>query len=87
MRCTTKMRIMEILRLWEMDLTQREIANSVKCGKTTVGEIQDRCINAGLTYDQASHLMHIPFSEDTLTAQVEQLSNPSRRIQTILFIE
>lgn len=56
MRCTEKMRIMEILRLWEMGLTQREIANSVKCGKTTVGEIQHRCMDVGLTYDQASHM-------------------------------
>jgi transposase len=53
MRCTEKMRITEILRLWQMGLTQREIADSVKCGKSTVGEIQQRCKNAGLTYDQA----------------------------------
>lgn len=56
MRCTAKMRIMEILRLWEMGLSQREIANSTKCGKTTVGEIQHRCMNVGLTYAHASHM-------------------------------
>jgi transposase len=54
MRCTEKMRIMEILRLWEMGLTQREIAESVKCGKSTVGEIQHRCTEAGLNYDHAT---------------------------------
>jgi hypothetical protein len=47
---------MEILRLWEMGLTQREIAKSVNCGKSTVGEIQHRCMDAGLTYDQASQM-------------------------------
>lgn len=41
--------IAEIWRLWEMGLSQREIANSVKCGKTTVGEIQHRCMDVGLT--------------------------------------
>ena len=56
MRCKEKTRIVEILRLWEMGLSQREIANSVKCGKTTVGEIQHRCMHVGLTYDQASHI-------------------------------
>lgn len=48
------MRIMEILRLWDMGLTQREIAESVKCGKSTVGEIQPRCTEAGLNYDHAA---------------------------------
>jgi len=56
MRCTGKMKIVEILRLWEMELTQREIASSVKCGKSTVGEIQQRCLEAGLTFDQASNM-------------------------------
>lgn len=27
-----------------------------KGGKTTVGEIRHRCMDAGLTYDQASHM-------------------------------
>ena len=59
MRCTEKMRIMEILRLWEMGLTQREIAESVKCGKSTVDEIQHRCTEAGLNYDHV--ILFLPF--------------------------
>lgn len=56
MRCTDKMRIIELLRLWELGLTQREIADSVRCGKSTVGDIQHRCMNVGLTYDRASRM-------------------------------
>ena len=53
MRCEDPVKIIEILRLWEQGLSQREIALSVKCGKTTVGEIQRRCRETGLGYAEA----------------------------------
>jgi len=48
------MNIIEILRLHEMQcFTQREIAASVGCSKTTVSELLSRCRACGLTYDDA----------------------------------
>jgi len=47
------MRILEIMRLSEQGFTQREIAASVNCGKTTVGDIRQRCKETGLDYDEA----------------------------------
>ena len=44
------MKIIEIMRLTEQGYSQREIAKSVKCGKSTVGEIQKRCRNSNLKY-------------------------------------
>ena len=44
--------ITEILRLKEMNLfTYRDIAKSVGCSKTTVGDIVNRCKECGLTYE------------------------------------
>lgn len=54
MRCLSYMNIIEILRLHEMQcFTQREIAASVGCSKTTVSELLSRCRACGLTYDDA----------------------------------
>ena len=54
MRCLEFMKIVEILRLKEMNLfTYRKIAESVDCSKTTVGDILSRCKECGLTYDTA----------------------------------
>lgn len=53
MRCLETVRIIEILRLWEQGYSQREIAASVKCAKSSVGEVQKRCRNNGLTYQDA----------------------------------
>jgi DNA-binding NarL/FixJ family response regulator len=39
MRYEEPVRIIDILRLWEMGFSQREIAASVKCAKSTVGEV------------------------------------------------
>ena len=48
------MRITEILRLKEMNLfTYRDIAKSVGCSKSTVGEVLSRCRECGLTYSAA----------------------------------
>lgn len=54
MRCLEYMQITEILRLKEMSyFTYRDIANSVGCSKTTVGDVLTRCKACGLTYDDA----------------------------------
>ena len=54
MRCEEPVKILEILRLSEQGYSQREIAASVKCGKSTVGEIQKRCRSCQLQYDAAT---------------------------------
>ncbi len=52
MRCLDFMKIAEILRLKEVNLfTYRDIAQSVGCSKTTVGDILNRCKACGLTYE------------------------------------
>jgi Transposase and inactivated derivatives len=56
MRCEDPVRIMEILRLWEQGHSQREIAASAKCAKSTVGEVQRRCRENGLMYAEASKM-------------------------------
>ena len=56
MRCEETVKIMEVLRLWEQGCSQREIAASVKCAKSTVGEIQRRSREQGLDYIEASRL-------------------------------
>ena len=56
MRCTEIVRILEIMRLCEGGHSQREIAASVNCGKTTVGEVQRRCREAGLSYMEAAEM-------------------------------
>jgi transposase len=45
------MQIIEILRLWEQGYSQRKIAVSINCSKSTVVEIQQRCTEAGLSYE------------------------------------
>ena len=51
------MKITEILRLKEMNLfTYRDIAQSVGCSKTTVGDILTRCKECGLTYEAAESM-------------------------------
>ena len=50
------MTVLEILRLSEKNHSQRQIAKSVKVSKTTVHEIQKRCREIGLSYNQASKL-------------------------------
>lgn len=53
-RCEEPVTILEILRLTEAGHSQRQIAVSVNCSKSTVGEIQRRCQQIGLRYDRAS---------------------------------
>lgn len=53
MRCMESVSILEIMRLWEQGLSQREIARGANCGKSTVNDVQRRCRQAGLTYGEA----------------------------------
>jgi len=48
--------VLEILRLTEMSYSQRKIGESVKCSKSTVGDIQRRCREIGLDYSKAAEL-------------------------------
>jgi transposase len=50
------MKIIEVLRLWELGYSQREIAASVNCSKSTVVSIQQRCEEAGLSYKTAREM-------------------------------
>ena len=57
MRCLDFMKIVEILRLYEMKyFTYRDIGESVGCSKTTVGDIISRCKECSLTYEAASKM-------------------------------
>ena len=56
MRCKEPMKIIEVLRLWESGYSQREIATSVNCSKSTVTGIQQRCAKAGLSYETAREM-------------------------------
>ena len=58
MRCEEPMKIIEILRLWELGYSQRDIAKSVKCAKSTVGLIQKKCREYGLSYKDAAEMTH-----------------------------
>ena len=54
MRYEDPLKILEIMRLLEEQaLSQREIAASVNCGKTTVGDVRRRCEAQKLTYEEA----------------------------------
>ncbi len=53
MRYEEPMKIIELLRLWEQGYTQREIAASVNCSKTTVAGLQKRLKEIGLLYETA----------------------------------
>jgi transposase len=88
------MKTLEILRLWEHGYTQREIAASVKCAKSTVGEIQRRCREAGLSYGQAEGLTDglileklypeggggRPVKDEPDFAEIQQKREKSRRV-------
>jgi len=56
MRRTEKVKIIEMLRLSEMGLSQRDIATSAGCGKSTVGEVLKLCKDKGITHKSALQL-------------------------------
>lgn len=69
MRCLEHMKVIEILRLKEMNLfTYRDIAASVDCSKTTVDEILSRCKKHGLTYADASRMTQVFFASPFCTS-------------------
>lgn len=64
MRCLEFMKVTEILRLNEMrTFTYRDIATSVGCSKTTVGEVLKRCKECNLTYDDAKSMTQEKINE------------------------
>ena len=64
MRCLEFMKIVEILRLYEMRIfTMREIGASVGCSKTTVSEILARCRECGLSYEDAKDMSQSRINE------------------------
>ena len=65
MRCEETMKILEILRLSEKGHTQRDIAASIGCAKSTVGEILWRSRGVSLDYQQAQSL-----SSETLQERI-----------------
>jgi len=56
MRSTEKMKIIEMLRLSELGLSQREIAGSAGCAKSTVGDVLKLCRKKHVSYEQASQM-------------------------------
>ena len=56
MRCEEPVKILEILRLTELGHTQRDIAASIGCGKSTVGDILRRSRDINLNYKAAQSL-------------------------------
>jgi len=75
MRCSEIVNIMEILRLSELGYSHREIAASVNCGKSTVGDIKKRCNDAGLTYAEVSGMSN---SEIKTRLYPEKEVNPEK---------
>jgi transposase len=63
MRCLEAVSILEIMRLWDDGLSQREIAASVNCGKSTVNDVQQRCRLADLAYSEASEMTNAAIRE------------------------
>lgn len=53
MRCENPMKILEILRLSELGYPQTKIKDSVKCARSTVGEVLKRCREKDLTLEKA----------------------------------
>jgi len=52
-RCENPMKILEILRLSELGYPQTKIKDSVKCARSTVGEVLKRCRESALTLEKA----------------------------------
>jgi len=54
MRSTEKMKILDMLRMAEMGLSQRQIAASSGCGKSTVGKVLKICSDKSITHEKAT---------------------------------
>ena len=76
MRCKDPMKIIEVLRLGEQGYTQREIALSVNCSKTTVASLQKRLDRLGLKYETAKDL-----SDEAINKQVYPSCHGGRAVK------
>jgi len=76
MRCKKPMKIIEVLRLWEKGYTQREIAQSINCAKTTVAGLQKRCGELGLKYEVAKGM-----DDDTIKELVYPCCHGGRAVK------
>jgi transposase len=76
MRSTEKMKIIEMLRLSEMGMSQREIAISAGCGNSTVGEILKLCRDNSITYETG-----ILLPDDELHAKLYP-PTPEKKLKT-----
>ena len=56
MRCTTNMKITEILRLRELGLSYKEIATGAGIGKSTVGDVLQLCRESEVDYTRAKQM-------------------------------
>lgn len=56
MRSVERMKIIEMLRLSGQGMSQRQIAASSGCGKTTVGRVLSICQSKGVTYETAARM-------------------------------
>ena len=53
---TPKMKIIDILRLSELGLSQQKIADSAGCGRSTVGDLLRLCRECGIDHATAASL-------------------------------
>ena len=57
MRSTNQMKVLEILRLYEMEqFTYKQIGEHAGVGKSTVGDVIKRCKEAGINYQKAQSM-------------------------------
>jgi len=56
MRSTETMKIIEMLRLSEMGMSHRQIADSAGCGKSTVSRTMKLCQDKGITHEAAAQM-------------------------------
>ena len=73
MRRTEKMKIIEMLRLSEMGMSQREIAAGAGCGKSTIGDVLRLCKEKGITYETALRI-----TDEELHTELYQTTNQSK---------
>ena len=78
-RKLTMRKIKEILRLkWELKLSNRQAANSLRIAHRTVGEYIRRAKNAGLTWEEAQQLGEDELKERLFPAKKENLTQRPR---------
>ena len=76
MRCENPMKILEILRLSEMGYPQTKIKDSVKCARSTVGEVLKRCREADLTLEKAQSMTPEGITELLYPAAMRKYAKP-----------